>query len=195
MNALCELACAALVFSFVGAATPRNAVAQSMSQYVSHLRTQTNGADAANANPCTAHEVTLKPGASNGDFNGMSHSGTYLVLTNRSRNACSIPGLPELTFLDANGPVKTEADLAGAKFMHPGPVVLPILLQPKQSITTSARWVSGPVYSDNLCYKLTGVILALREGGAHMALAGEMCGERNKGVHYDLQRYGSNPKQ
>ena len=125
----------------------------------------------------------------------MSHTGTYLALTNRSRTACSIPGLPQLTFVDANGPVQTVADLPGARFMHPGPQVLPIVLQPKQSITTSARWVDGPVFQDNLCYKLTGVILALRDAGAHMPLSGQMCGERSKGVHYDLQRYGANTAQ
>ena len=156
---------------------------------------QTIGAEATNANPCTAREVTLKPGGDNSTFNGMSHSGTYLILTNRSRNACSVPGVPELTFLDANGPVKTEEDLPGAQFMHPGPQVLPIVLQPKQSITTGARWVSGSVFQDNLCYKLTGVTLALREGAAHMPLSGQMCGDRSKGVHYDLQRYGANAKQ
>jgi hypothetical protein len=153
----------------------------------------TTGADSTRAIPCTARDVVLKPSKSE-DFNGMSHSGTYLTLTNKSRNACSIPGLPQLTFLDANGPVKTEADLPGAKFMHPGPVVLPIVLQPKQSVTTSARWVSGQVFQDNLCYKLTGVTVSLREGAAMTALAGQMCGERSKGVHYDLQRYGSGPK-
>ena len=153
-----------------------------------------NGPDAMRATPCTARDVVLKPDGDNGDFNGMSHSGTYLTLTNKSRSACSVPGVPQLTFLDANGPVKADADLPGAKFMHPGPVVLPMVLQPKQSVTTSARWVSGPVYQDNLCYKLTGVSLALRDGGAHTALMGQMCGERSKGVRYELQRYGADAK-
>lgn len=143
--------------------------------------------------PCTARDVSLKPSNSD-DFDGMSHGGTYLTLTNKSRSACSVPGLPQLTFLDVNGPVKADANLPGARFMHPGPVVLPLLLQPKQSVTTSARWVSGPVYQDNLCYKLTGVTLALRQGSAMTPLAGQMCGERSKGVAYDLQRYGSGPK-
>ena len=150
---------------------------------------RTTPAAALNAIPCAARDVTLKPGTDNGDFNGMSHSGTYLTLTNRSRTACSVPGLPQLTFLDANGPVQTAADLAGARFMHPGPAVLPIVLQPKQSITTGARWVSGPVFQDNLCYKLTGVTLALSDASTMAALTGQMCGERSKGVHYDLQRY------
>ncbi|WP_419804868.1 DUF4232 domain-containing protein [Terriglobus sp.] len=161
-----------------------------VSLFAAPVAAQTSGKDAMNATPCTARDVTLKPGAGNGNFNGMGHSGTYVILTNSSRYACSVPGLPQLTFLDANGPVKTEADLPGARFMHPGPQVLPIVLQPKQSITTGARWVDGPVFQDNLCYKLTGVTLALREGGAHMALTGQMCGERSRGVHYDLQRYG-----
>lgn len=177
-------------------AQPSPAGAQpSSASSASSVPAQTAGAEATNATPCTAREVTLKPGTGNGDFNGMSHSGTYLVLSNHSRTACSIPGLPQLTFLDANGPVQTEGDLSGAKFMHPGPQVLPIVLQPKQSITTGARWVSGPVFQDNLCYKLTGVILALRDSAAHMPLSGQMCGERSKGVHYDLQRYGTNAGQ
>ncbi len=156
--------------------------------------TQTSGPDANRAIPCATRDVTLKPGGNASDFNGMSHSGTFLVLTNRSRTACSIPGLPQLTFLDTNGPVKSEADLAGAKFMHPGPVVLPLVLQPKQSVTTSARWASGPVFQDNLCYKLTGVTLALRDGSVMTPLSGQMCGERSKGVRYDLQRYGAGAK-
>ena len=150
---------------------------------------------AMSTTPCATRDVRLRPGTDNGDLNGAGHSGASLILTNRSRYSCSIPGLPQLTFLDANRPVQTTADLPGAKLMHPGPVVLPLVLQPKQSITTSARWVSGPVFQDNLCYKLTGVTLALRNGTAMTALTGQMCGERSKGVHYDLQRYGSRAEQ
>ncbi|GAA3750801.1 DUF4232 domain-containing protein [Terriglobus aquaticus] len=196
---------AVLVLTTVGCSTKGATGASSTSASAAQRSSFTDSASAASATPpqanegtgaiaCTARDVVLKPGDSNADFNGMSHSGTYLTLTNKSRNACSIPGLPQLTFLDANGPVKADADLAGAKFMHPGPVVLPIVLQPKQSVTTSARWVSGSVFQDNLCYKLTGVTLALREGSAHTPLAGQMCGERSKGAHYDLQRYGTGPK-
>lgn len=202
MVARLPLACSAVLLLLLsaGCAVERGSAASGGAQGAAGTAAQlagtggsSNPGAALKSIPCTARNVVLSPGKDNGDFNGMSHSGTYLTLTNKSRNACSIPGVPQLTFLDANGPVTTTADLPGARFMHPGPAVPPIVLQPKQSVTTGARWVSGPVFQDNLCYKLTGVTLGLAsDGGSMTPLVGTMCGERSKGVHYDLKRYAEN---
>ena len=43
-----------------------------------------------NVPPCTADMLTLSTDAGDGDRNGMSHAGTWLVLTNKSGQACTV---------------------------------------------------------------------------------------------------------
>src|SRR3954464_10511918 len=85
-----------------------------------------------NVPPCSAQMLSVVTDARDGDFNGMSHGGTYLVLTNTSGQACTIPGLPTITMKDSRGiglPVVRKAPVG----MHPGPIVVPVRLEPGAS--------------------------------------------------------------
>ena len=85
------------------------------------------------APPCKASDLSLGTDDENGSFNGMSHLGTLLVLRNLSTTACSVPARPEISFLDASkskaSPLPIKLEIPGAKFMHPGPVMLPVWLR------------------------------------------------------------------
>ena len=105
-------------------------------------------AAAATVPACTGRELALSTNPRDGDFNGMSHSGTYLVLRNTSRHACQVPGLPSVALRDAAGralPLARRAPVG----MHPGPVIRPVIIPAGGRVATGLRWVSGPVYDRN----------------------------------------------
>jgi len=86
--------------------------------------------------PCRAESLALRTDAADGDFNGMSHGGTWLVVRNTGSTTCLLPGLPTVLFLDAKGqslPIERKAPPG----MHPGPVVIPVALKPGQEYTLS----------------------------------------------------------
>lgn len=144
--------------------------------------------------PCTATDLSPATDAENGAFNGMSHSGTLVVLRNLSPTACSIPAIPRLTLLDAQGKLlPSTPELPGARFLHPGPVVLPIPVAPGAEVTATMRWVSGPVYTDNLCLDPTTLDIAIGTQHLQTPLTAHLCGERAKGVSYELSRFATDP--
>ncbi len=52
---------------------------------------------------CETSHLTLSLDGGDGRFNGMSHSGTSLQLSNRGTVACAVPVRPRLGFSDADG--------------------------------------------------------------------------------------------
>lgn len=123
-----------------------------------------SAAIAATASPlCAAQNLTLSINARDGDFNGMSHSGTYLIVHNNGRRACRVPGMPAVTFYDDKArtiPTLRQTPLG----MHPGPVVPPVTIQAGGNVATALRWVSGPVFDQNSSYEVrrVGVTIAGR---------------------------------
>jgi hypothetical protein len=129
---------------------------------------------------CVTHQLNVSTDARQGDFNGMSHSGTLLIFRNKSRRTCTLPGLPALTFLDATGktlPIQRRAPIG----MHPGPVVLPVRLAPGKVVSTPLRWVSGPVYDHSRCPFVVSVTVA----GWHVPLGAKMCGQAGQPIWID----------
>jgi hypothetical protein len=106
--------------------------------------------------PCRAESLALRTDAADGDFNGMSHGGTWLVVRNTGSTTCLLPGLPTVLFLDAKGqslPIERKAPPG----MHPGPVVIPVALKPGREASTPLRWISGEVYDGSRCFTPTRV--------------------------------------
>jgi hypothetical protein len=130
--------------------------------------------------------------ARDGDFNGMSHGGTYLVLINTSGQACTIPGLPTITMKDSRGiglPVVRKAPVG----MHPGPIVVPVRLEPGASARASLRWVSGPVFDHSRCVDPARV--EMRFGGQVVGngFTGHLCGEEGKPIDLDQSPLTGHP--
>ena len=119
-----------------------------------------------------------------GAFNGMSQSGVLLVVRNVGPTACKVPGLPALTFQDAEGhglDIQRKAPVG----MHPGPVVLPVGLAAGAEATAALHWVSGDVFDAHHC--LTPATVAVSVGGTPTTLAwsGQFCGPAGTVVTYD----------
>ena len=136
------------------------------------------------AAPCPAAVVTLRAGGDAGDFNGMSHSGTYLTIGNHGRRTCTVPGLPVVVLRDRAGralPIVRRAPVG----MHPGPVVVPVRVAAGASVRTGIRWVSGAVYDRSRCYDVASVAVTI--GGRRLTapLAAHVCGESGKAATFD----------
>ena len=96
---------------------------------------------------CRAAQLRLTVDGRDGDFDGMSHSGTALSLRNRGPD-CTLAKLPVVELHDARGRV-LPAVRQPPVGMHPGPVMIPVRLAAGHRATIELRWVSGPVYPAN----------------------------------------------
>jgi hypothetical protein len=119
---------------------------------------------------CRADELTVRTDAGDGEFSGMSHAGTRLVVRNTGRAPCLLPGLPTVVFLDARGAEQPSVRQAPPG-MHPGPAVLPVRLAPGAEAMTTLRWVSGEVYDRSRCFTAARVRVRF---GASTVIEGPM---------------------
>ncbi|WP_287787674.1 DUF4232 domain-containing protein [Acidiphilium sp.] len=126
---------------------------------------------------CSGARIVARTDSEGGAFDGMSHSGTLVVLRNPGPAPCTLPGLPRLVFLDAADhelPVVRRPPVG----MHPGPVVLPVRLEAGAAATTALRWVADPVYTRNACMKVAALRIAWPGGETTLALAATICGPK-----------------
>ncbi len=130
---------------------------------------------------CRAGALRLSLDGGDGAFDGMSHSGVLVVLQNRGRRACTVPGLPQIEALDAAGaalPLARENPFFGGGH---GPVVVPVRLAPRKAASVALRWVAGPVYGDSRC--MTPATLRVTAGGVVLKrpwVGGPICADGDK---------------
>lgn len=125
---------------------------------------------------CTAAQMSVATDAENGAFDGMSHSGTLLVLRNQGPAACRMPGLPTVTFKGADGKPLTIVRQV-PRGMHPGPVVVPVGVAAGAELTAPLRWVSGAVYDHSRCLTARFVAVSIGTGSQQIPFTGTVCGE------------------
>jgi len=111
---------------------------------------------------CHAAQLRLSADGRDGDFNGMSHSGTELSIRNVGAD-CTLAKLPAVALLDTRGRI-LPAVRQSPVGMHPGPVMIPVRLAAGQHATMDLRWTSGPVYPANR--KVITATVAVRIGQA-----------------------------
>ncbi|MBB3174493.1 hypothetical protein FHR90_002334 [Endobacter medicaginis] len=124
---------------------------------------------------CNSHDLALLTDAQGGDFNGMSHAGTMLILHNSGKTACSLPTRPKIALTAADGrPVETRATRpAGGTGQAAGAT---IAVPPGGEAQASLRWVSGDVYDHGHCADAAALRLALPDGGLDTPIAAHLCG-------------------
>ena len=125
--------------------------------------------------PCRAQMTALRLDDRDGDFNGMSHAGTFVMLTNRGRRSCTLPALPPITLRDARGavlPIERQVPLG----MRPGPMMVPMTLRPRATAATGLRWVAGPVYDRSRCYDVAGLVVEIDGATRRQRLIARICG-------------------
>src|SRR5665213_3595878 len=145
----------------------------------------------AHAAPCTGDQLSLAVDGENGNFDGMSHSGTLLVLRNLGTAACTVAGFPQLLFTDA---ANTTLPIARAvpRGMHPGPVILPATILPQAELTSRLTWVSGEVYTPSQCFSPTALTVVIGDQKLTTPLTAHICGPANK-VTYNMTRLVPDP--
>ena len=92
----------------------------------------------------------------------MSHSGVELSIRNLGPD-CALPALPKVVLLSRAGralPAERQTPVG----MHPGPVMIPVVLGGGHRAATDLRWVSGPVFPVNRSVRARFV--TVRVGGA-----------------------------
>jgi hypothetical protein len=132
---------------------------------------------------CQARQLRLSVDGKDGDFNGMSHSGTELSIRNLGPD-CRLAALPEVVFRDRHGrrlPAIREVPVG----MHPGPVMVPLRLAAGHRAVTDLRWVAGPVFPQNRA--LRSATITVRIGGTTIRapLTATLYGNAGKPVTFD----------
>lgn len=134
--------------------------------------------------PCRAAALSLSLDGENGAFDATSHGGTLLVLRNLSPNACSVPGLPTLSFAGPSGrPLPIERRPPPG--MHPGPVVMPVAIAAGAEATSPLRWVSGQVFAHTTCQSPTRLSVRIGDAPVSAPFHGHLCGEAGRAIAFD----------
>lgn len=142
---------------------------------------------------CEAEQITLSFDGEDGDFDGMSHAGTLMVLRNIGAAACRVPGLPRLSFTGRDGATLPIAFRPPAG-MHPGPVVLPVGIAPGAEVTAKLRWVSGDVYEGGRCLSPAAVTLSIGPARIGSAFVGTLCGPAKGPVRFEQTWLRADPR-
>ena len=130
---------------------------------------------AAPAQPvtCAPSQLAFSLDTGHGRFNGMSHSGTALVLRNRGTSACAMPAQPLPTFMDAN---KNALNMVAQDLPDSPPASPAITLEPGATITSDLRWVSGDVFDHGHCESPAAVTLTVGKQTVTTDFTGHLCG-------------------
>lgn len=127
---------------------------------------------------CGPSQISISFDSENGNFSGMSQSGTLLIVRNIGVTACHIPALPELHFEDATHHVLSIVRRI-PKGMHPGPVVLPVNIAPGAEATAELHWVSGDVYDGHHCVSPAVAVVQIGNTTYRHAFSGQFCSAVN----------------
>ncbi|QNI36282.1 DUF4232 domain-containing protein [Edaphobacter albus] len=128
---------------------------------------------------CKSGQLSLAIDDENGNFDGMSHSGTLLVLRNLGPETCSVPAKPKVEFEDGRQKSLgvTAQTPAG---MHPGPVMLPVAIPVGAEVTSELRWVSGDVYDGHNCVSSAFLAVTVGTDVLRVKVLGTLCGPVGK---------------
>ena len=135
--------------------------------------------------PCQASQLAFSLDGGDGRFDGMSHSGTMLVLRNTGRVPCTLPARPTPRLMDtARQPLPIVMQVPPG--MHPGPVLLPVTIPPGARVGSDMRWVSGNVYDHGHCESPAFIALPVGKETVSAAFSGHLCGAGGKPSGYSL---------
>ncbi len=148
----------------------------------------------ANETPrCPAAQLSFAIDNENGYFDGMSHSGTLLVVRNLGPNACTIPARPVLSMEDASHhplPISFESP----RGMHPGPVIPPVVIPVGAEVTSEMRWVSSDAFGGNNSVSPAFIALTVEGTTLRVKFTGELFGPPGKQPAYSVTLFKRDPE-
>jgi membrane-bound inhibitor of C-type lysozyme len=130
---------------------------------------------------CRASQLGFSLNSGDGQFNGMSHAGTMLVVRNTGTAACTLPAQPQPVLTDAG---KRPLNIIAQTPNAPAPSM--IQLVPGAAVESEMRWVSGNVYEDGHCESPALIDLAIGGKKVSTAFTGHVCGAGGKPSTYTL---------
>ncbi|TPG39027.1 DUF4232 domain-containing protein [Sphingomonas koreensis] len=142
---------------------------------------------------CQANQLSLAFDSEGGAFDGMSQSGALLVIRNIGPSACTIPGLPKLTFKDTKGRALSISRKVPPG-MHPGPVILPVGIAPDAEVTAKLHWVSGAVYDHSHCLATRFAAISIASQSIQAKFAAHICGPSSANVTFDQPVLRADPR-
>lgn len=110
---------------------------------------------------CKPDDLSVQFDNGQGEFDGMSHSGAWVVLFNRSATRCAVPALPVIQLENAQDHVLA---IGKAAQLAPNQQPSQKILKPHMQWRTSMYWVSGNVYDGGQCVSPTRAVLKLPLG-------------------------------
>jgi hypothetical protein len=134
---------------------------------------------------CSAPDLSLALDDEAGEFAGVSQSGTLLVLRNIGPNACQVAARPTLIFEDDHQR-PLPISLRTPPGMHPGPVLLPVILSRDAEATGKMHWVSGEVFDANNCVTPAVLAVQIGQGMLRTPFGRQICGPASQHPPYDL---------
>ncbi|EHH67996.1 DUF4232 domain-containing protein [Gluconobacter morbifer] len=116
---------------------------------------------------CRVSQMTLRTDDENGAFDGMSQSGTRIILHNSGPAACVMSSLPRLYLEDGAGHVLHSRSGASAQKQ--------VVIRPNGTVTASLHWVSGDVYPEGRCVTSSRMVMDMRGGHLQQAFERHLC--------------------
>jgi hypothetical protein len=132
---------------------------------------------------CRAAQLRLSVDNRNGDFNGMSHSGTELSIRNLGPD-CMMPALPTVQLRDGRGRM-LNATRQIPLGLHPAPVMLPVRIAGGHRAAIDLRWVSNPVYTSNDSIHAGSVTVEIEGTVLRAPLTATLYGQKGKPITFD----------
>ncbi|QHC34194.1 DUF4232 domain-containing protein [Komagataeibacter xylinus] len=137
---------------------------------------------------CKVRQMALGLDDGQGAFNGMMHSGAWLVVRNTGARACSVARMGPVSFEDGrHHPVV----VAWQQAVPASAMVLPAGGQMK----TALRWVSGNVFDPGACMTPATVVLPLRHRRVRHAFAHALCGPAGQPPALEQQPWTEGPPE
>lgn len=132
---------------------------------------------------CRPAQLRLTLDGRDGDFDGMSHSGTELSFRNTGAG-CMLPALPAVAFRDVRGHV-LSATRRAPPGPRPGPVMASLRLAAGHRVATHLRWVSGAVFPSNRSIHAASVTVRIGTAMLRAPLKAILYGEAGKPLTFD----------
>lgn len=140
--------------------------------------------------PCEASDIVVHTDDRGGLYDGMSQSGTVLVLHNTGPGACMLPPRPVLTFSDAaHHPMPVERRTV--RGMNPGPVLPPVIVPADGELQILLRWVSSDAFDGGNCIRPALVSLDLTGGSLSVPFDRQMCAAKGSTGYYSQSLTGT----
>lgn len=138
---------------------------------------------------CLPSQLTLSLDSRNGEFDGMSQSGTLLALRNTGHTACTLTPLPALIFEDTKQQSLTVKRRI-PRGMHPGPVLLPVAIAPGQTVASKLHWVASDAFDAGNCITPAFVSLQMKGSTLRVPFGHRMCAAAGDTAYFDQPPLG-----